>query len=526
MAFSGLTLHYAITDLNAFLPARIQKIQVLSYDQFVLHLYHKKTIKLYLNLSPANAKMHRTELDFKVQTEATVFVNRLKKWLLNATLMPFNQVSKDRIVYAEIKTKNELFDPLTLTLNLEFFGKDANLILCNEETTIIDCLKTSGSLFSHPRLIQIGAKYKLPESSKKDPFDEKAVQEFFKNPQGLTSYFDGFSSQIAEQLSPFSDANSLISALEKPYYYASQKTPVFKSLDEPSLTFHPWADQLLKENISTQPYDQKRIHIKKKLNKRLDRALRKKVLLNGELASVPLADELIVEGQGLMASSLKNEKLNKIDIIDYQNNQPITLQLDPTKTVLENAQLKFKKAKKIKASVPHLTRQLKLNEEDIKYYELLLYQLEEATQDSLDGIFNELSNKHIIAHKPTSKPKKKTFKMIESSLKNPIFIGLNNEQNAYLTHEKAKSNEYWAHVRGYPGSHVILATSSPSPEEMIEACECAAYFSKAKNLIEVDVDITQVKHVKKIPGQHGCFVRYDQAQTFSVKPENYKKRLK
>jgi len=38
MAFSGLTLHYAITDINAYLPARIQKIQVLSYDQFILHL--------------------------------------------------------------------------------------------------------------------------------------------------------------------------------------------------------------------------------------------------------------------------------------------------------------------------------------------------------------------------------------------------------------------------------------------------------------------------------------------------------
>lgn len=525
MAFSGLTLHYAIKDLNAFLPARIQKIQVLSYDQFIFHLYHKKAFKLYLNLSPSDAKIHRSELEFSVSTEPTVFVNRLKKWLLNATLMPFQQVSKDRIISADIKTKNELFDKVTLRLNLEFFGKDANLILTGENDTIIDCLKTSGSLFSHPRFIQIGAKYLLPEVSKNDPFDKKAVTDFFKNPSSMTSYFDGFSTTIAASLSDYSDASSFIYALENPFFYQGYQTPVFEKLDAPSIDFQSWADHLLKDRLTQRPYDQKRVQIKKKLNKRLERALRKKTLLHAELASLPLADELIIEGQGLMASPHKNDKLNTIEIIDYSENKTITLHLDPTKTVLENAQLKFKKAKKIKASVPHITKQLTLNEEDIQYYELLLYQLEEATQDSLSGLFDELSSKRIINLKSPSKPKKRTIKTVETSLKNLIYIGLNNEQNAYLTHEKAKSYEYWAHVRGYPGSHVILATASPTEEEMIEACECAAYFSKAKELIEVDVDITEVKHVKKIPGQHGCFVRYDHAKTFSVRPENYEKRL-
>jgi len=453
-------------------------------------------------------------------------VNRLKKWLLNATLMPFQQVSKDRIISAEIHTKNDLYDPVTLHLHLEFFGKDANLILADDKEIIIDCLKTSGSLFSHPRLIQIGAKYLLPFGDKKDPFDKKAVEAFYENPQSFTSYFDGLSSQLAAQLEAFKDPKALMDALNHPYFYEGQKTPVFKKLVAPSLAFHTWADHLLKDDVAHKPYDQKRIQIKKKITKRLKRALKKKAILTAELASLPLADELIAEGQGLMASSYKNEKLNHLEIMNYQNQTPMVCHLDPTKTVLENAQLKFKKAKKIKASIPHIHQQLKLNEEDIKYYELLLYQLEDATQESLDGIFQELSSKHIIHMKMPSKPKKKTLKMVETSLKNPIYIGLNNEQNAYLTHEKARANEYWAHVRGYPGSHVILATPTPTAEEMIEACECAAYYSKAKSLIEVDVDITLVKHVKKIPGQHGCFVRYDHAQTFSVKPENYEKRLK
>ena len=522
MTFSGLTLHYAMADLNLFLPARIQKIQVLSHDQFVIHLYHKEPIKWYLNLSSQNAKMHRTHLDMDVKSEPTVFVNRLKKWLINAQLMPFKQVSKDRIIYADIKTKNALFDPVTLRLYLEFFGKDANLILTDENNKIIDCLKTSGALFSHPRLIQIGATYQLPNVTKHDPFDEQAVSAFFQAPTEMTTYFDGFSKTIAEALSHHSE-KTFIQALKNPVFVKESKIPLFH--EGPSLPFVAWADGHLTQAHQEKPYDQKRIEIQKRLFKRLERALKKRTVLTLEQSKVSLAEELIMEGQGLMASPYKNDKLSSLEVTDYENNQTVTVQLNPLLTVLENAQVKFKKAKKLKASVPHLKKQMALNEKDIQYYELLLYQLEDATQDSLEGIYKELMKEKIISTKaPVKKSKKSTGKILETGQGHSIYIGLNNEQNAYLTHEKAKPSEYFAHVRGYPGSHVILAASDPSIDEMKMACEVAAYYSKARPLIEVDVDITKVKYVKKIPGHHGCFVRYDHAQTYSVKPINHEKK--
>jgi predicted ribosome quality control (RQC) complex YloA/Tae2 family protein len=520
MTFSGLTLHYSITDLNAYLPARIQKIQVLSYDQIVLDLYHKETIKLYLNLSPQNAKMHRTKSSFSVKTEPTVFINRLKKWLLNATLMPFTQFSKDRIIKAVIQTKNELYDEVQLELILEFFGKDANLILIDANQKIIDCLKTSGALFSQPRLIQIGATYSAPVSTKKDPLNPVDVEAYFQSDsRNLIGYFDGLSSTLADQLEPFKTPHEFLHALSHPQFILGETIPHFGHADE-AVTFVEWADDHLLKDKEERPYDQRRLQILKVLKKRLERAQKKESVLTLQLNEIPRADALTAEGQALMAAPEKHEKKSHIDVFDYTEGQPITLMLDQTKTVLENAQLRFKKAKKIKASIPHLKKQLKINQTDMDYYRLIMYQLEEATQESLEGIYKELALKRLIKLKATPKKVKKTpGKIYQTMMNNAIYVGLNNEQNAFLTHEKAKPNEYWAHVRGYPGSHVILATSTPTEAEMIQACELAAYYSKAKNLIEVDVDITPVKHVKKIPGHHGCFVRYDQAKTYSVKPK-------
>lgn len=524
MAFSGITLHYAITDINAYLPARIQKIQVLSAHQWVLHLYHKSGFKLYLNLSSEDAKIHRTELDFPMKSEPTVFVNHLKKWLINGRLMPFQQVSKDRIITADIETKNALFDTVTVRLIIEFFGKDTNLILVDASKKIIDCLKTSGSLFSRPRVIQIGATYQSPLSTKNDPLEAAAVERYFQDPQGLTTFFDGLSASLAESLKKMQTPEAFLKALTHPYFYRSSNTPVFEKLDETALDWVTWADHHLHQKLTQKPYDQRRIAIAKKLQQRLARAQRKKAVLAAELANVPLAKTLISEGQGLMASPYKDQKLKRLEIIDYQNNTPLTVTLDGTKTVLENAQLRFKKAKKLKASIPHLNKQRKLNQEDIDYYALLLYQLEDATQDSLDEMYQELMEKRIIPRQNIKKPKKKSFKTVKTVHQNVIYIGLNNQQNATLTHEKAHPQDTWAHVRGYPGSHVILKTPTPTPEEIVQACEIAAYYSKARALIEVDVDVTKIKYVKKIPGQHGCFVRYDHAKTISVKPQSHEKK--
>ena len=109
-----------------------------------------------------------------------------------------------------------------------------------------------------------------------------------------------------------------------------------------------------------------------------------------------------------------------------------------------------------------------------------------------------------------------------------IYCGRNNIQNEELTFRVADRNDFWFHVKGLPGTHVILKSHPgeefPSDEAVLEAASIAAYFSK-KMVIEehhmnaeskVEVDYCKVSHVKKIPGAKPGMVIYEGYYSINV----------
>lgn len=70
-----------------------------------------------------------------------------------------------------------------------------------------------------------------------------------------------------------------------------------------------------------------------------------------------------------------------------------------------------------------------------------------------------------------------------------------------------------------PGSHVILQDSNPSDEDIKEAAEIAAYFSKGKASSHVPVDYVQVKRIKKPNGPKPGFVIYTGQNSIEVTPD-------
>ncbi|NRO47530.1 putative protein YloA [Lactobacillus helveticus] len=70
-----------------------------------------------------------------------------------------------------------------------------------------------------------------------------------------------------------------------------------------------------------------------------------------------------------------------------------------------------------------------------------------------------------------------------------------------------------------PGSHVILRDDQPSDDDIKEAAEIAAFFSKAKNSTHVQVDYVQDKRVKKPNGAKPGFVIYTGQNSIEVTPK-------
>ena len=99
--------------------------------------------------------------------------------------------------------------------------------------------------------------------------------------------------------------------------------------------------------------------------------------------------------------------------------------------------------------------------------------------------------------------------------------GRSDQDNDLLSLKVAKPNDWWFHVRGMPGSHVILQSKSgqePDRKVLKNAAAIAAYHSKGKNGGIVAVACTKARFVKKKRNAKPGTVSIRKETIFKVRP--------
>lgn len=84
-----------------------------------------------------------------------------------------------------------------------------------------------------------------------------------------------------------------------------------------------------------------------------------------------------------------------------------------------------------------------------------------------------------------------------------IWVGRNDESNDLLSTRLARGNDLFFHLDASPGSHVVLRTGGRAeapPESLLDACELAVHFSKARHAPGADVLVAPIKNVGKPRG--------------------------
>ena len=86
-----------------------------------------------------------------------------------------------------------------------------------------------------------------------------------------------------------------------------------------------------------------------------------------------------------------------------------------------------------------------------------------------------------------------------------ILVGRNDEDNDFLTFEVGEPMDLWLHVAGgTAGSHVVVRNPEKLhelPEEVVaRAAELAAWHSKARGRVRVEVHVCRVADVEKRRG--------------------------
>ena len=102
-----------------------------------------------------------------------------------------------------------------------------------------------------------------------------------------------------------------------------------------------------------------------------------------------------------------------------------------------------------------------------------------------------------------------------------ILVGRNNVQNDRLTLKTARGSDVWFHTKNIPGSHVIVVTGGETPPDrtLEQAAVLAAFHSKAAQSVQVPVDYTEVRNVKKPAGAKPGMVIYENNRTAYVTPD-------
>jgi predicted ribosome quality control (RQC) complex YloA/Tae2 family protein len=115
---------------------------------------------------------------------------------------------------------------------------------------------------------------------------------------------------------------------------------------------------------------------------------------------------------------------------------------------------------------------------------------------------------------PFVSPVGKTF---YSKEKLTLIAGRNKTENLELTFKIARGNDLWFHVKGKPGSHVIILLrdkKNASLESLLDAAHLCIYYSGGEKWGKTEVDYTQKKHVKKIKGSDE--VSYTHTKTLMI----------
>lgn len=522
ITFDSLTLK-AFTQENAdfFTGARIQKIQQPTRRDFVLTIRKlTQTKKLYININPKIYHICFTDKETEkrrrlvIPQKPPMFCMLLRKHLENSKIRKVSQPENERIFEIYVETYNELNEKIDLCLAIELMGKHSNIILYNTSTGIIlGCAHNVGSEKSREREVSGTLPYVYPPKQNKiDILTYNGILDY----ENLSEYFYLFSKSFStqckgktidelksyvrlENLNPaISDDFSEFSLFEELLPIAVLQKNVNSMIDN-YYTHHQEADlfKTLKNHLAS--------IVHQKL-KRTNSAIEK---MQSQIQREQNCDKYRLWGDIIMANMYrKKDYSSSLEAFDYENGKSITIPLDNTKTLKDNANKFYKLYNKGKTSRQKLAElksellQTKVWLEHIDFsintaqsYEDLLEIKPELIEDNANGT-------------KTVEKKSVTPEKIVVDDTTLIYVGKNNRQNDYIVSKLAKDEDLWFHVGDCAGSHVLLKSQN-HPDDLILRCsQLAKKYSSASNTSKVRVIYTKCKYLKKPPKAKLGYVIY------------------
>ena len=554
------------------LSCKLEKIHQPEKDQIDLIFRTREgSCRLGLCAAPGSSRPVITRIPKENPATPPFFCTLLRKHLASGVLSDVRTAGFERMLIFVFDARDELGYPTKRQIVCEMMGKYSNLILLDGEEKILGVLRPVDFTQSEKRQLLPGMRYELPplQEGKNNPLEESregfmlraaAAGDRSADKFLMGSYY-GISPLTARELAfvatgrvdaptlenapALYDALCAFARLVKEERFAPCIVKVGGKNEEYS--FFPirqygasgelacyespsaLLDDYFEEKERSGRVHQRGQDLYKVLQNALLRLERKMTAQKGELALCAEKESYKQYGELITANLYALKKgQEQAELINYYSPEMeiVAIQLDPRLSPAANAQKYFKKYNKCKNAEVALNEQIGKAEAELAYVQSAMDALDRAALPAeIEEIRLELQKTGYLSKSkmpPSKKAPPSRYLEYETSGGFRVLCGKNNLQNDALTFKVAEKGDWWFHVHGAPGSHVILVCNGvddPPAEDFTEAAIIAACNSTLKEGQQVTVDYTKAKNVKKPPAAHPGYVIYHTNYSAVVTPD-------
>ncbi|MDW8403367.1 NFACT family protein [Chloroflexus sp.] len=573
MYFDALTLNAVVEELRAsILFGRIQRVVLVGPLTIGLEVYaHGQRRYLLASADAQTARIHLVSqrLTRGVDGEPP-FLLLMRKYLLGGRIVGIEQPPYERVVLFSITKAAESRKPLAHTdeladdeldadetaeavellrcdLIVEPQDRRSNIILVDDNNLILDAIKRVTPRMSS-RVIMPRRVYELPPTpAKRDPLRATAAEiEAVLGPgdpvKALVNAYRGISPQAAREvlaracgavpasghgLPAYTIAarlREIVAEPPAPHLISDENGPTayapYRPLHLPGAVAMPSMSAALEAFYTArlQPlgHDQRRAELATRLLASREQLARQREQIAAELARANELDRLRWEGEMIFAFLHQLPRGATELAVEGER-----IALDPSRSLVEQAQERFKayeKAKSARAVLPARLAETEARLAGLDQLLALLAVADDATQ--IDLIAAEAEEAGYVRPSPIRRrPPRSRPLQVRSSDGLPIYVGRTARQNEEVTFRIARPTDFWLHARNIHGAHVIIRADNPPERTIAEAAALAAYYSQARNDAAVEVDLCRRRAVRKIPGGPTGLVSYHPERTLRAKPQ-------
>lgn len=568
MNLDGITLHSITTELQTILRGgQISKIYQLDNRSLYFRVFNEAGIHhLIITLDDA-PRLYVAETMPPTPDVPTGLCMFLRKYYEGGRIASIEQLHLDRLIEISLDVLDVSGKLATRKIHVELMGKYSNVIF-TEDGVIIEALIKTGKGKQALRTIAPKEPYDFPPNfMRMDPFDFSAHELVDMMQTGtderlgkwMLKRFNGMSTVVLDELACRTqlDKNELVQHLSPAdrfawcravetfgkeltgvtgaYVYTVGSKEILFPLELTSLAAYPRRHvDLIETYLSEYQAAHRSLNgeqeeLQKKVAKLIEKQKKKIKRIATELKETTKMDTYKLYGDLLMIYAYeKHDHETKLTVPNLLSDQQesVTIALDPAYTMTENANRYYKRYTKMRNRKQMSTQLHAENQAHLDYLCSLEYTLEAATNKTeLAEIKGEMQQMGLLraSHRDKLKRSNQHDILTVDNGGIPVWIGRNNRQNDYLTTKKAHPYDLWFHVKNQPGSHVILAChgEEPTDDQLTKTAELAAYYSKGRDSSKVEVDCALVRNVKKPAHAAPGYVIFTDQTTYMVEPKDW-----